>query len=58
MDRDAIIGGFLYSLFSGRKGHGGGPCTKRVLRHKDLKKILEDAYDRGFRDGSALAQKR
>jgi hypothetical protein len=36
------------TLFYGRKGHGGGPCTRRVLSPKQLTRILEQAYDDGY----------
>jgi hypothetical protein len=29
--------------FKGRKGHGGGPCSRRVLRPDELAAIVEAA---------------
>lgn len=35
-------------LFRGRKGHGGGPCTRRVMRPADLRLILRGAFLAGM----------
>lgn len=37
----------VQSLFDGRKGHGGGKCTSRVLRRSQLLELLEEAYRHG-----------
>jgi len=34
-------------LLSGRKGHGGGPCTTRVLSEAQLYALLALAFDAG-----------
>ncbi len=31
-------------LFEGRKGHGQGPCTKRVLSPGELRSILRGGF--------------
>lgn len=34
-------------LFEGRKGHGGGPCSRRVLGPADLAAIAAAAFQAG-----------
>jgi hypothetical protein len=34
-------------LFSGRKGHGGGPCMRRVLGPGELETIIACAFEMG-----------
>jgi hypothetical protein len=34
-------------LLAGRRGHGGGPCTKRVLSAGQLDCLLRIAYQAG-----------
>ena len=41
---DAYAEREVQRLFEGRKGHGGGPCTKRVLRPAELKSILRGGF--------------
>lgn len=36
--------------FAGRKGHGGGPCTRRVLNPGQLSKLLAEAFAAGERE--------
>ena len=42
-------------LFTGRHGHGNGPCSRRVLAPEDLREILDAvariAFDAGTRIG-------
>ncbi len=33
----------VQNAFKGRKGHGGGPCLRRVLRPEELAAIVEAA---------------
>lgn len=40
------------AMFKDRKGHGGGPCTRRVLSEKDLTNLLQAAYEQGFKQGT------
>ncbi len=35
------------SLFAGRRGHGGGRCTRRVLYPEELAILLTEAYTAG-----------
>ena len=39
------------AMFAGRKGHGGGPCGKRVLGVDQLRALLSEAYLAGMADG-------
>jgi hypothetical protein len=34
-------------MFEGRKGHGGGPCTRRVLSATDLELMFQAVYEAG-----------
>ncbi len=34
-------------LFRGRKGHGGGPCSKRVFCPEELQAIIATAWQLG-----------
>lgn len=36
-------------LFAGRKGHGGGECSRRVLNRNELAAICACAFEMGLR---------
>lgn len=46
------------NMFYGRKGHGGGPCLKRVLNADQLTEILHTAYEAGRKANDDSAQLR
>jgi hypothetical protein len=46
-ETDPIIKEFVARLFAGRKGHGGGPCMRRVLYQEDLENVCQAAFDLG-----------
>ncbi len=50
-DADRYIDCTVDLLFAGRKGHGGGSCTRRVLNPMQLAEILRRAYERGREQG-------
>lgn len=46
-------------LLRNRKGHGGGPCLRRVLNHRQLQDVLEAVIvDRDREINAALAEER
>jgi len=49
---DAVATRMVERLFAGRKGHGGGACSYRVLRPPELREIVKLAYEMGWKDGS------
>lgn len=44
---DPLVKSFVDRMFAGRKGHGGGPCMRRVLYREDLEVILQAVFDMG-----------
>ena len=43
-------------LFAGRKGHGGGPCSRRVMWPGELRAVIKVAYELGWKDGAGAAK--
>lgn len=43
--------GVAKALLSGRKGHGGGECSYRVMREEDLIALAALAFDAGMNAG-------
>lgn len=40
----ALAAALTRKLFEGRTGHGGGPCTKRVLGPEAIEELILGAY--------------
>jgi len=44
-------------MFEGRTGHGGGPCSYRNLRQREIATLVAEAYQLGLTQGAQAVER-